>query len=171
MFIETKEIGPQGLVVERTIDAFQLPLREGEVVQIDTVHLNGELVREQDGFSFAGDIGTVATLPCSRCLETYNLPLDLHFHLAYTTRPEALERGESRVDEDSITVNQFDGQRIDLGQLLSEQVYLGLPLKPLCSADCHGLCPRCGTNLNQVACGCREERAEDPRLLVLKKLL
>ncbi len=171
MFIETKEIGPEGLLVERTVDAFQLPLGEGEVVQIDAVRLTGELRREQDGVSFTGELATVARLPCSRCLDTYPLALDLHFDLAYTTRPETFEKGESRVDEDRITVNQFDGQRIDLGQVLTEQVYLGLPLKPLCSAECHGLCPRCGTNLNQDACNCQEERAEDPRLLVLKKLL
>lgn len=171
MYIETKEIGPEGLVIDRRIDAFPLRLRDGEEIRVDRAHLAGELVREEGGISFSGDIETAATLPCSRCLETYPLPLHLHFDLLYTVRPEHATRGESRVDEEQVTMTQYNGERIDLAALLAEQVYLGLPLKPLCRADCRGLCPQCGTNRNQGTCACREARAEDPRLLILKKLL
>jgi uncharacterized protein len=171
MYIETKEIGPEGLVVDRMIDGFQLRLRDGEEIDVGRTHLAGELVREKGGISFSGEIETAATLQCSRCLETSSLPLDLHFDLHYTVRPEHATRGESRVDEEQVTMTQYDGGRIDLAALLAEQVYLGLPLKPLCQADCQGLCPQCGTNRNQGTCGCREARAEDPRLLILKKLL
>jgi uncharacterized protein len=171
MFIETKEIGPEGLIVDRRIECAPLPLEGGESAQIATVHLTGELYREEEGISFTGEIATVATLPCSRCLDPYALPLDLDFELLYTTTPEAASKGESRVDEERITLAQFDGKKIDLTALLAEQIYLGLPLKPLCRADCRGLCPKCGTNLNLGACGCQEERVEDPRLLILKKLL
>ncbi len=171
MFIETKEIGPEELVVDRRIECGPLPLEGGESAQIATVHLTGKLFREEGGISFTGDIATVATLPCSRCLEAYPLPLDLDFDLLYTTTPDTTPKGERRVDEDRITLTHFDGKHIDLSTLLAEQIYLGLPLKPLCRSDCRGLCPRCGTNLNRGACGCQEERVEDPRLLILKKLL
>ena len=84
-------------------------------------------------------------------------------------------RGERRIAEESITHARYDGARINLAELLEEQVYLGLPLKPLCRADCRGLCSRCGTNLNVEACECPERqdgtRTEDPRLLTLKTLL
>jgi uncharacterized protein len=172
MYIKTKEIGPSGLVVDRRLTYVLPPDPEGaEAVGIGEVHLTGELRRAEDGFSFIGDITTIARLPCSRCLEPHDLPLDLHFDLLYTDAPEAPGRGENRIDERSITRAHVDGARIDLGELLAEQVYLGLPLKPLCKADCHGLCPKCGTNLNMGTCGCQEERADDPRLLVLKTLL
>jgi DUF177 domain-containing protein len=42
-------------------------------------------------------------------------------------------------------------------------------MKPLCRADCQGLCPVCGTNLNKGTCSCKREW-EDPRLAALKKL-
>jgi uncharacterized protein len=42
-------------------------------------------------------------------------------------------------------------------------------MKPLCREDCQGLCPVCGTNLNNGTCTCKREW-EDPRLAALKKL-
>ena len=171
MYIETKEIGPEGLIVDRDIDSLPVPVEGNEVICIDRVHLTGELLKASGGISFTGDIGTVATLACSRCLEHFPLPLDLHFSLLYTTGPESIDARESRVDEERITESHYDGERIDLGEVLAEQIYLGLPLKPLCGPECRGLCARCGVNRNLGTCDCREERDADPRLLVLKKLL
>ncbi|PYT16562.1 MAG: DUF177 domain-containing protein [Acidobacteria bacterium] len=171
MFIETKEIGPEGLIVSRSIDAFRLPVSDQDSIRVDRVQLSGELQRDQDGFSFAGRIETALTLSCSRCLEEYSSPLDLPFDLFYTTSREGGARQDSRIDEEMATVTHFDGARIDLMALVSEQIYLGLPLKPLCRPDCPGLCPRCGTNLNAGSCACAEKRTEDPRLRVLKNLL
>ena len=171
MYIETKEIGPDGLLVSRSVGAFRLPLSRGDAVQVDTVQLSGELSRDTEGISFAGRIETSVKLSCSRCLEEYSAPLALPFDLLYTTEPEGVPGADNRMDEDMVTRVHYDGVRIDLQALLSEQVYLGLPLKPLCRPDCLGLCPRCGTNLNAGDCDCAEERTEDPRLRVLKNLL
>jgi uncharacterized protein len=52
---------------------------------------------------------------------------------------------------------------------MQEQFYLALPMKPLCVADCKGLCPSCGTNLNKSVCGC-QAAWDDPRLAALKAL-
>src|SRR5262245_59658616 len=173
MYIETKEIGPEGLVVDRDVAWHMPPPQEGdEEVCVDRVRLSGEVHKGGDGYAFSGDIATVATLACVRCLEAYGLPLNMHFDLLYTSRPEAQDRhGESRVEEDAFTEVHFDGARIDLDALLAEQIYLALPLKPLCREDCRGLCPRCGANLNAGACGCPAERMPDPRLAALKKLV
>jgi uncharacterized protein len=52
---------------------------------------------------------------------------------------------------------------------MQEQFYLSLPMKPLCSEDCKGLCPVCGTNLNRDTCNCRRDW-DDPRFAALKNL-
>ena len=172
MYIETKEIGPDGLAVRRSVGAFRLALSGGDSVQVDTVHLSGELSRDTEGMiSFAGLIETSVKVSCSRCLEEYAIPLSLPFDLLYTTEPEGAAGADNRIVEDMVTRVPYDGVRIDLQALFSEQVYLGLPLKPLCRPDCLGLCPRCGTNFNAGDCDCAEERTEDPRLRVLKNLL
>ena len=173
MYIETKDIGPEGLVVER-VAAWQMPPpREGDdEVKVDQIRLSGEVHRDEDRYLFAGNIATVATLGCGRCLEPFSLPLDLHFDLTYNARPDPPDRhGERRVDVDSITEVPFDGARIDLDALLAEQIYLALPLKPLCREECRGLCARCGANLNSNPCSCPAGAEPDPRLAVLKRLV
>ena len=57
----------------------------------------------------------------------------------------------------------------DLEQLMREQFYLALPMKPLCREDCQGLCVVCGANLNRATCDCKLEW-DDPRLAALKEL-
>lgn len=173
MYIETKEIGPEGLIVDRDVAWRMPPPREGdEAVTVDHIRLTGEIHKEGDGFAFSGDIATVATLACGRCLESYGMALDMHFDLLYTSRPEGRDRhGECRVDEDSFTQVQFDGARIDLDNLLAEQIYLALPLKPLCREGCRGLCARCGANLNLAECGCTAGAEPDPRFAALKGLV
>jgi uncharacterized protein len=53
---------------------------------------------------------------------------------------------------------------------LREQSWLAIPMKPLCTPNCQGLCPQCGVNLNIESCTC-EKTSIDPRLAVLKELL
>jgi len=176
MFIQTKEIGPDGLDIDRRFE-YDMPVPpEGvEAVSVGEVHITGALSKTGEGIDFQGDIETVATTACSRCLEPYPLPMELHFRLLYTLESDSGTRGERRIKDESITHARYDGMRINLGELLEEQVYLGLPLKPLCRTDCKGLCTNCGTNLNVEACECPEKqdgaRTEDPRLLTLKTLL
>ena len=60
--------------------------------------------------------------------------------------------------------------KVELDELLREDVLLDLPGKFLCREDCKGLCPRCGKNLNQGDCGCPKQEV-DPRLAALQALL
>ena len=63
----------------------------------------------------------------------------------------------------------WNGLEINPGNLAWEEFIQSLPQFPLCRKDCAGLCPHCGHNLNQGACGCKLEKA-DPRLEKLRGL-
>src|SRR5712692_933074 len=102
MYIETKEIGPEGLTISRSIKDFRLPSGETEGIRVDRVHLNGDLMKLEDGISFSGRIATSARLACSRCLEEYSLPLDLSFDLIYTTAPDGEAGDGNRIDDDMV---------------------------------------------------------------------
>ena len=56
---------------------------------------------------------------------------------------------------------------IDVTELLRDVLLAGQPMKNLCKADCKGLCPVCGANLNEGDCGC-DKFIVDPRLAALK---
>ncbi len=57
---------------------------------------------------------------------------------------------------------------VDLEPMVREVVLLELPLAPLCSEDCRGLCPECGTDRNRSTCEC--VRPVDPRWSALDEL-
>lgn len=71
-------------------------------------------------------------------------------------------------DEDSSFI-LIEDMRLDLDELVSEDIFLGLPTKYLCDDDCKGLCSMCGKNLNEGECGCK--KPIDPRLEALNELL
>jgi Predicted metal-binding, possibly nucleic acid-binding protein len=98
-----------------------------------------------------------------------HLPVESEFNLRYRPQTENAGDGEREIQEDDLTDAFYQHDEIDLGQLMREQFYLALPMKPLCSDACHGLCPTCGTNLNRAACDCKTE-FEDPRFAALREL-
>ncbi len=112
---------------------------------------------------------------CGRCLEQYVAPVDQELDLFYLPRekerPQEQEEEDVELSDRDVVVGYYDGDRLDLADVVREQVFLSLPLKRVCREACRGLCPTCGKNLNEGACGCPpQEPPEDPRLSPLRKL-
>ena len=128
-----------------------------------------DIHKEKEHFRLVGRVQTTLELECGRCLEPFTSPVDAQFDLRYHPHVENTGEGERAIEEDDLTTAFYEHDEIDLGQLMQEQFYLSLPMKPLCSVDCRGLCPVCGTNLNRGTCSC-DRRWEDPRLAALKSL-
>ncbi len=97
---------------------------------------------------------------CARCLER----VEIRFG---TKLAEKYARGGPGADTEVMPV---EGDFIDLTEKIVESVLLALPMKPLCSPDCLGLCAECGQVLNKAACDCRPDGI-DPRLAELGRLL
>ena len=133
------------------------------------VRLAFEIFKDKSTFRLVGTTKTTLEVPCSRCLEPMIVPVDTQFDLRYQPHSTNVGEGELEIEEDDLTTAFYQNDEIDLEQLMREQFYLALPMKPLCSADCKGLCPMCGTNLNRGTCDCRRD-FEDPRLAALKGL-
>jgi uncharacterized protein len=133
------------------------------------VLLRAKIHKDRERFRIAGRVSARLELTCSRCLEPFALPIDSPFDVRYL--PQSENTGDEReVEEDDLSDAFYRDEAIDLGQLMEEQFYLALPMKPLCREDCKGLCASCGTNLNVATCDC-QVRWEDPRLAGLKALM
>lgn len=132
--------------------------------------LQFDIFKDKRQFRLAGRVRTVLELGCSRCLEPFDWTVDAEFDLRYQPHtPAAPGETEREVEEDDLTTAFYENDEIDLRQLMQEQFYLMLPMKPLCEAGCKGLCPNCGTNLNRGTCECNTQW-EDPRLAALRAL-
>ena len=143
---------------------------DGETFRVAApVSLEFEIFKDKQHFLVIGTVKTALEVACSRCLEGFAFPVDAQFDLRY--QPHALNASaeERQIEEDDLSTSYYDNDDLDLGQLMLEQFYLSLPMKPLCRHECQGLCAVCGTNLNRGACQCRREWV-DPRFAALKAL-
>jgi uncharacterized protein len=123
-----------------------------------------------DAFRVKGRAVTRVEMQCGRCLDSFEMPVDTSFELRYVPAIDAETEPEREIAEDDLTTAFYREGSLDVIEMLREQFQLALPMKPLCSEACRGLCPQCGGNLNSTDCGCRPVW-EDPRLAVLKGLL
>ena len=145
--------------------------QEGDAYRIVApVQLDFDLHKDKEKFRLVGTARTELELPCSRCLEPFRMPVDSSFDLRFLPAAEMAADEENEVQEEDLETSYYRDDQIDLNELLREQFYLALPMKPLCREDCKGLCAQCGTNLNTGTCACAPEW-EDPRLAPLKGLI
>lgn len=171
--IKAAEIPEEGLAVKIT-DMSWFPRQE--VSHKGEVRAEAFLTRRNARVFVSGSIKLVMLLDCDRCLENFELPRDVDFRVIYDLGGEdpALNVREHEFDSNEPEVIFPEEPVIDLGNILSQQVILAVPLKNLCRPDCAGLCPECGEDLNKKKCACKTGGGDSPfnvldRLLTKKK--
>ena len=130
--------------------------------------LNGRLDRlDRDGYRLLARLSGELRLECVRCLGPVALPVDEALDLVYLPRTAAsadLTGGERPLDASDMNVSFFEDDRLELADTVWEQLHLALPVKPLCSSDCLGLCSSCGADRNlQPSCNCEENAGAPDR--------
>lgn len=117
----------------------------------------------------SGEIRCVLQGSCDRCGEKVAIPLEVDFSESFTNLADPSEKsGDEETGKEG--VHFFSGDEIQLLPYVEQAVFLSLPMKTLCGEACKGLCPLCGTNLNEKTCSC-DKSPIDPRLAVLADLL
>jgi uncharacterized protein len=127
------------------------------------VRLSGPQVQVRG--QIQGRLGVV----CVRCLQAMEHEVQKRFQVEYWPDPEASEDEEIELSYQDLEIGFYRNDQLDLSAVVSEQIVFEVPMKPVCRADCKGLCDQCGADLNQGDCGC-EKKKDDPRLAVLKEL-
>jgi uncharacterized protein len=169
MILDLSRLRQPESLVSRRYEPSAFEGRAAEFSVVEPVTLDGRILKDRDRFRLIGTVSTVLELSCSRCLEPFRLPVNAAFDVRYL--PQSENTGDEReVEEDDLSVSFYRDESIDLGQVLDEQFYLAMPMKPLCRDHCKGLCPSCGANMNVETCGC-QARWDDPRLAGLKALM
>lgn len=98
-----------------------------------------------------GTVGGTLRTACGRCLDDVTVEVEGEIEGYFIIDGEG--EAPDDMDEDEFDVLP-ETHEIDLGALLMAAVLVDLPLVPLCDEDCKGICPQCGKNLNEGACGC-----------------
>ena len=106
---------------------------------------------------------------CDRCLEPANFLMDEDFDLFFRPVDTSPDAEEVEIDEGEAEISFYEGDGLILEEVLREQILLSIPMQKVCREDCKGICPNCGQNRNEVACGCGP-RLADARWSPLSKL-
>jgi len=155
--------------VDRTIAPGEMPPAvDGAYTVVAPIELSFDVHKDKSRYRLEGTVRTQLELVCSRCLEPFRLPVDAAFDLRYLPQSEEQADGDTEVRDDDVDTSYYRDDEISLSDLLQEQFYLAMPMKPLCQEACRGLCPQCGTNLNTGSCECATTW-EDPRLAPLRE--
>lgn len=171
MLLDLNKLHGQREHVERALPASTFEPADPDYTVAAPVELSLDVAKAgADAFTVTGRAATRLELSCSRCIEPFEIPIDASFELRYVPQSENTGEGEREIAEDDLVTAYYRDGMLDIIELLREQFQLALPMKPLCSDACRGLCPQCGANLNRAECGCAPAW-EDPRLAPLKSLL
>jgi len=101
-------------------------------------------------------------VPCARCVEPVEIPLESDFDLIFRPVVADSEPTERSITPPETEIGYYQKDSLLLEDVLREQVLLSLPVRTLCKPDCKGLCPRCGQNRNSQECSC-DVGPSDPR--------
>jgi uncharacterized protein len=147
--------------------AFELAGEEFRLVA--PVRFGADVRKDREKVRLVGRVATTMEVACSRCLDSFAVPMDAAFDLLFLPPSVESASGEHEIDDQDAGVSYYRDDVIDLAEVMREQFLLALPMKPLCREACEGLCPECGANRNTSACGCQATWV-DPRMAPLAKL-
>ncbi|HOV87415.1 MAG TPA: DUF177 domain-containing protein [Syntrophobacteraceae bacterium] len=140
-----------------------LPPRDPfDVTLAKPLNVDLEIDKLTDHIRIEGKVRGTLGLTCHRCLKGLTQGLDEAVNVFLYEQQKAPAQEETQLEADELNYEFFDGEVIDIDQLVLEQILLGLPVKVLCSEECLGLCPRCGANLNDESCGCAKKPKDSP---------
>lgn len=124
---------------------------------LQPVKVSGTVTNVKGSFEVCAKCGTRLVMSCSRCLEPVEVEAQFDLDEIYSNTGN---------EEEAET---FAGEALDLTSAIKRNLLLNLPMKVICKEDCKGLCPICGSNLNQGDCGC-DTSYIDPRFESLRSL-
>ncbi|MGI8555055.1 MAG: YceD family protein [Pyrinomonadaceae bacterium] len=156
--------------------SFEFSLAPEEIILDDetaklknAVRVAGTLTKHIAQVDVEGRIRAQTEIECARCLRTFEHKLDFPFAETFVTEENYTAAKEVELHGEDLDVSVFEGDKIDLDEIVREQILLNLPEQIFCAEDCKGFCEKCGANRNLINCNCIEKEV-DPRWSALKNL-
>ncbi len=147
---------------------FDLLISDDKSREPDVADVNIKVLKIGKKVLIEGSVKISVTLNCSRCLNDFPYPLDISFREEYNPAKERADGDEGELTGREMDLSFYHNDEIDIAGLIKEQVHLSVPMKPLCSSGCMGICSECGKDLNMGPCECKKDTV-DPRLAPLEK--
>ena len=168
MIVDIEKLPEEGLKICQEFDFFSNELVDENTVFLDPVVVDVVVKSRGEAVLIKGELKTSLSFVCSRCLAPYRFPVDTCFDLVYS--PEERDDIKEQLANEDLNRFYYHERKIDLKEVVLEQLNLTFPVKPLCSENCQGICPVCGKVIKKGKCSCLADES-DPRLEKLKNFI
>ena len=169
MIIDLANVGTTAKKIDLTFDPAKIDI-EGEIVSLSgKVAFSGETQRLDGKTRVRGVIDADVSLDCTRCLDPIAKHLEIPFHAVFVDGSGEDVNAEAEIADELLDESLVEDGKIDMAEVMREQILLAVPEQIFCREDCKGMCPQCGANLNLIDCKCADNET-DPRWAALKSL-
>lgn len=166
MKLDLRQFAEFPAVATVTIEAGEIAPVAEEVRQIGPLSLDLTIQKGAEEYYCHGTLAGTVALECSRCLSAYDESVrESVTFIACGEQVVQQLREEAADDEEYVVFSGSDAQ-VDLNEPIRQALLVALPMMPLCSDECKGLCPGCGANRNSTRCACQSD-VVDPRWAAL----
>lgn len=131
----------------------------------DVVTVEAALDKTATQMLLTASISATGKFVCDRCVAEFRRAVAPGYTMVYV--PEGMDK--RHLDATEVQVIQAGQHLIDIAEDVRQTLLLAIPFKLLCRESCKGLCPHCGTNLNEGTCSCSDQPV-DYRWDELRKL-
>lgn len=167
MRIEVENLREQAEVFSHSYAPGEVELEDEGARLVAPAEVSGSATLKGEELRVRGKIATEVELLCDRCAAPQRAPLEVEFDTRFIPQSEvAGETYNVELLTEDMGLAAYEGDAVDLDELVREQILLALPSRNLCREDCKGLCQKCGADLNAGQCSC-EQGETDPRWAAL----
>lgn len=126
------------------------------------IKMSARIYKEKQFYTMDFEIRFLLKARCARCLENIDIDVNRAERVFLFDGPFKGTETNIDLDEEELDHYYLDDLILDMDDFTNEQVVVSIPLKILCRAECRGICPGCGKDLNLEDCKCRKGTI-DPR--------
>jgi uncharacterized protein len=165
LLFDRRAIEGKAAVVDAELQPNDPIWQAADPVPSGPLRVSGRLSSAGSGrFYWHGSVEGDLVMPCRRCLADARAHVQDESHVIFA------EAGSDEVDDPDVQVLDERSNELDLRPTVREQWLLNVPSFAVCREDCKGMCPTCGTDLNEGQCGCLASRGEDARWEALRRI-
>ena len=170
MLVELASLESKGGKIAHNYTPGELTMDEDQVSLAAPPRITGRIQRSGARLTFEGQVDAELRVECDRCLKPVEVPVASIFEVDYVTADVYHAEQAAEILEEDLSLSVFDGEVIDIDEIVREQLLLALPFQILCQENCKGLCALCGTDRNLNDCKCQQTEI-DPRWAALKEIV
>jgi len=166
VFVEIEDLEGKPLRIQHQFTIEEIRFLHEDARLQAPVEVDFTLIPSGKKLRVAGTLKTSTRCRCSRCVKEFVRPFEENFDLSYSPLPK-WDGGAAEIElkYEDMDIGYYDGARFDVNALALERIELAQPMQYVCRDGCKGLCYKCGADLNEDTCLCKEE--PDTRLSAL----